>query len=508
MKILSAEQIRQVDAETIANEPISSIDLMERAALTCFRRLIKLIPAAESVTIFCGKGNNGGDGLALARLLIEHGFDCRAIVVHFSEKFSADAELNFNRLKEKFPSRLLEIHGEKELTETSPGIAIDALLGTGTNKAAAGLLAETIRFINERYQQIISIDLPSGLFSDSSSTQNRDIVKAGLVLSFQLPKLAFLLPENKNFVREFEILDIHPDRHAIEKQATASYYLTRPEVAGLLKPRAKFSHKGTYGHALLLAGSKGKSGAALIAAEAVLRSGAGLLTLHSTQQTLDAALQRLPEVMSSADPQADHISEIHQPEAYDAIGIGPGMGLHENSQNVLKKLLHYYQGKLVIDADGLNILSENKTWLSFLPPDTILTPHPKEFERLTEKHSDDVERLNALRQFSVKHRCIVILKDAHSAIAMPDGNLFFNSSGNAGLAKGGSGDALTGVLTGLLARGYSPAQAAIIGVFVHGYAADLCVKKKSKESLLATDLIAALPKAFFKLEKLQGNREH
>ena len=217
---------------------------------------------------------------------------------------------------------------------------------------------------------------------------------------------------------------------------------------------------------------------------------------------LRAALQRLPETMSSTDTHPDHISELHQPENYDAIGIGPGMGQHEDSQNVLKKLLHYYQGKLVIDADGLNILSENKTWLSFLPPDTILTPHPKEFERLTEKHSDDVERLQALRQFSMKHSCIVVLKDAHSAIAMPDGNLFFNSSGNAGLAKGGSGDALTGILTGLLARGYSPAQAAIIGVFVHGYAADLCVKKSSREGLLATDLVTVLPKAFYKLEEL------
>lgn len=504
MKILSTEQIRQVDADTIANEPIASIDLMERAALTCFRRLIKLLRPAEPITVFCGKGNNGGDGLAIARLLIEHGFECQAILIHFSDTFSPDAEVNYTRLKEKYSSRLSEIHSEKELPEQTTGVAIDALLGTGTNKAASGLLADTIRFVNGHYERIISIDLPSGLFADSSSTPNRDIVQAGLVLSFQFPKLAFLLPENKNFVREFEILDIHLDQRAIDKHATTSYYLTRAEVAGLLKPRAKFSHKGSYGHALLLAGSKGKSGAALIAAEAVLRSGAGLLTLHSTKETLRAALQRLPETMSSTDTHPDHISELHQPENYDAIGIGPGMGQHEDSQNVLKKLLHYYQGKLVIDADGLNILSENKTWLSFLPPDTILTPHPKEFERLTEKHSDDVERLQALRQFSMKHSCIVVLKDAHSAIAMPDGNLFFNSSGNAGLAKGGSGDALTGILTGLLARGYSPAQAAIIGVFVHGYAADLCVKKSSKESLLATDLVAMLPKAFFSLEKLTG----
>jgi NAD(P)H-hydrate epimerase len=206
--------------------------------------------------------------------------------------------------------------------------------------------------------------------------------------------------------------------------------------------------------------------------------------------------------MGSADPSENHITEINKPEGFDAIGIGPGIGTGHDTQQVLKKLLHYYSGKLIIDADGLNILSENKTWLSFLPPDTILTPHPGEFERLAGKQDNDFERLAALKQFSIKHNCIVILKGAHSAVAMPDGNVFFNSSGNAGLAKGGSGDGLTGIILGLLARGYNAPQAALVGTFIHGYAADLCTSKKSRECLLISDVIEKLPVAFKKLENL------
>jgi NAD(P)H-hydrate epimerase len=307
------------------------------------------------------------------------------------------------------------------------------------------------------------------------------------------------MPQNQLYVPEFEILDIG----LAEDLAADSNlrYLTIIDIQSLLRKRNKFSHKGTFGHALLLAGSKGKSGAALIAAQACLRSGAGLLTVHSTKDVLASLSVFLPEAMSFEDAHSDVITEIEPPEKFNAIGFGPGVGTHEDTQLVLKKLLNSYSGKLVIDADGLNILAENKTWLSFLPASAVLTPHPREFERLTEKTNDDFERLSILKQFSIRHNCIVVLKGAHTAIAMPDGNLFFNSSGNAGLAKGGSGDALTGMILGLMARGYNAPQAALIGTFVHGYAADLAVKKKSSESLLDTDVIAFLSKAFIRLEK-------
>lgn len=501
MKILSAEQIRAIDAATIQNEPVSSLELMERAAMACFRRLIQLLDAENDIVVFCGMGNNGGDGLAIARLLISHGYRCQAFVLRHAEKFSADAEPNYQQLKEHFPGHVFDVNTADDLPAPKKAVAIDALLGTGLNKPVDGLLAAGIAHMNRYYDQIISIDVPSGLFIDSA-TPNHDLaVHSTLTLTFQLPKLAFLWAGNKKLVPEFEILNIHLDAKEIARHGTHYHYLTQPEVAALLKPRKKFSHKGTYGHGLLLAGGEGTSGAACISAAACLRSGAGLLTVHSTAATLQALMIQLPEAMSIMDPQHDHISELQATDRYDAIAIGPGCGTHEDTQLVLKKLLHYYSGKLVIDADGLNILAENPTWLSFLPPGTLLTPHPKEFERLAGKQSDDAERLHALKQFSMRYNCIVILKDAHTAIAMPDGNVFFNSSGNPGLAKGGSGDALTGILLGLMTRGYTPAQAAIIGTFVHGYAADLCVKRSSMESLLISDAIARLPKAFYKLEQ-------
>lgn len=507
MKILSAEQIKAVDASTVLNEPLISTELMERAAMACFRRLIKLLKPETEIVVFCGTGNNGGDGLAITRLLIEHGFDCRAVVIHFSEKFSSDTEYNYKQLKEKYTAKLTDIYAGEELKAngfTTNTVAIDALLGTGANKAAVGLLKETIDFINSNFKKIISIDVPSGLFIDSTSGEN-SVIRSALTLTFQLPKLAFLVAENQNYVPEFEILNIHLDQEEISKQQTTYFYLTKQEVATLLKPRNKFSHKGTYGHALLMAGSQGKSGAAIISTKGCLKSGAGLLTLHSNKATLEGLMYHLPEAMSIEDPEPGFISTVEKPENYDAIGFGPGTGVHADTQLVLKKILHYYKGKLVIDADGLNVLSENKTWLTFLPGNTILTPHPKEFDRLTEKHTSDFERLKTLKEFSIKYNCITILKGAHSAIAMPDGNLFFNSTGNPGLAKGGSGDGLTGIILGLLTRGYSAPQASIIGTFIHGYAADLCIKKKSMESLLISDVIDMLPKAFRKLEDLSAN---
>lgn len=502
MKILSAAQIREVDAYTIEHEPVKSIDLMERAARACFKRVLRLVEHDTTVFVFCGKGNNGGDGLALARMLCDSGFHCMTVIVNHSEKFSEDAQHNFNRLKEKYASGIIEINAISDFASIpviSGAVAIDALLGTGIHKPAQGLMAEVIQFINSGFKYIISIDVPSGLYTNANSGNNKNIIRASITLTFQCPKLAFLLPQNGEFVQSFEVLDIGLHNTAIAAQKTNHYYITYNSVRPLLKPRKKFSHKGSYGHALLMAGSKGKSGAAIISAKAAMRSGCGLLTVSSNSETIQSLLNHLPEAMSM-ESDAAHIEGIDKPENFDAIAFGPGVGFHEDTQQTLKKILQYYSGNLVIDADGLTILSENKTWLSFLPAETILTPHPKEFEHLCGKQNDDFERLDALKQFSIKHNCIVVLKGAHTAVAMPDGNTFFNSNGNAGLAKAGSGDGLTGIILGLLARGYTPPQAALIGVYMHGLAADLYTKKRSAESMLISDAIELLPKAFKRLE--------
>ncbi|MCE3228073.1 MAG: dehydrogenase [Bacteroidetes bacterium] len=505
MKILSAEQIKAVDEYTIANEPVSSAELMERAAMFCTRRLMRLITDESRVIVVCGKGNNGGDGLVIARLLMDRGFDTTVFIIEHRNDFSADAQINYDSFKSKSPEKIFHISTIDEFKVHFKGddaIVIDAIFGNGLNKPVSGIAAEVIQSMNESFRKIISVDVPSGLFIDNSSIENEAVIRSLVTFTFQFPKLAFLFPENKHYVPEFEIVDIGLHQGGISLQPTNYYYLTKEDLLPLLRKRMKFDHKGTYGHSLLVAGSQGKSGAAIISAKACMRSGAGLLTVHSNKETLNALLNHLPEAMGSEDRDAEKITEI-DPERYTAIAFGPGIGTHEDTQTVLKKLLNYYKGKLVIDADGLNILSENKTWLNFLPPGTILTPHPKEFERLVGESENEFERLKILKQFSLKYNCIVVLKGAHSAVAMPDGNVFFNSSGNPSLAKAGSGDGLTGIILGLLSRGYNAPQAAIIGTYIHGYAADLCLKKMSMESVLISDVINQLPKAFRKLEEMK-----
>jgi ADP-dependent NAD(P)H-hydrate dehydratase / NAD(P)H-hydrate epimerase len=502
MKILSADYIRELDKYTIEHEPVSSVDLMERAATACFRRIVKLVDHQSKVFVVCGKGNNGGDGLVISRLLNEANYSCQTLIIEHADEFSPDAQKNFDRLCKRHSKHVFHIKEssdfDKYRNDKEPTI-IDALFGTGLNRKAEGIAADAIDFMNDKFKAVISIDIPSGLLADSYS-DSRHIVNSTLTLTFQQPKLAFLISDNAKYVPEFEIIDIglHPEGQ--KALSTGNYYLTAEFVSDLLRKRNKFSHKGDYGHALLFAGSLGKSGAAVLAARACMRSGAGLLTVHSTSTTLQALLHHLPEAMGSIDANQDFISETGKLETFDAIGFGPGVGDHNDTATVLKKLIQYYNGRMVIDADGLNILAANKTWLEFLPPDTILTPHPREFARLTGKHNDGFERLEALRRFAMRYNCITVLKGAHSAIAMPDGNITFNSSGNAALAKAGTGDGLTGIILGLLARGYPPPQAAIIGTFIHGFAADQLLRKNSMESLLITDIIEQLPKAFRRLE--------
>lgn len=503
MHILSKEQLKFVDEYTIQHEPITSIYLMERAARACVTNSLKFINDSTEVFVFCGKGNNGGDGLAITRMLIERGCKAKAIVINYTKTFSNDAEENFNKLKQ-FANSIIEINSADDLTQlklSSNVIAIDALFGSGLNKPLSGLTADTVKFINSNFTKIISIDCPSGLYIDIANSKEDVIVQSSLTLTFQFPKLSFLFAQNAKYVPYFDVLDIglHPD--AIKNLQTKYNFTTKYLVKKLITTRNKFSHKGNYGHALIIAGKNNMPGAAILSAKACLKSGAGKLTLHSTEKVTTNLTAKLPEAMLSVDSNPYYISELPPLNTFNAIAIGPGLGTEDETQTVLKKLLNYNNAQLIIDADALNILSENKTWLSFLPPETILSPHPKEFDRLTQSHANDFERLNTATQFAFNNRCILILKGAFSAICFPDGTVYFNSSGNAGMAKGGSGDALTGILCGLLARGYSPAKASIIGVFVHGYAADLSIKKSSMESLLASEIINQLGKAFFKLEK-------
>jgi NAD(P)H-hydrate epimerase len=497
MKIISAQQTREADTFTIKQQAITSTDLMERAANACVKSILHQSEALTEFTVFCGKGNNGGDGLAIARLLASANRKVEVYIVNHTEKESVDFSVNLKRLQEqKFVSvQYINKVGDLKPITNPNHIIIDALLGTGINKAVAGLLADVIAFINELHLFVIAIDAPSGLFCDERPT-HKNIIHANITLTFQRPKFTFLFADFYEYVGNFEILDIGLDEPFIEAQASKYYYTTSYAIDKLLVPRTKFTNKGTYGHALLLAGSKGKIGAAILSAKACLRSGVGLLSVCLPACGYTAMQTALPEAMVLTDTDDDYLTACPDLSTYAAVGMGPGIGREKQTAQALKVLIQQTNVPLVLDADALNMLSENKTWLSFLPSNTILTPHPKEFDRLTYTHTNAFERLQTCKEFALKNNIIVVLKGAHTAVVLPNGQVFFNSTGNAALAKGGSGDVLTGMILALLANGYSEEEAAIMAVYLHGLAADKYIKTYKPESMLASDLIDMLKEVY------------
>ena len=509
MKILPVEKIREADAFTIENEPIDSIDLMERAASKVYEWFMKRCKTKEvSVKIFCGIGNNGGDGLALARMLYSTNIMPQVFVVRYSDKMSADCEMNFERLKEETDVPMYDVFSEDDFPQIYDNdILIDAIFGSGLNRPVEGFTAELIKHINKSNAIKIAIEVPSGLFvsggqqstvnSQQSKTNGQyPILCVDYTLTFQFPKLAFMFPEYDPFVGKWEVLDIKLHKDFIDNVETMNFFATDDVVRPILHKRPKFSHKGTYGHALLVAGSSGKTGAALLSAEACMRTGVGLLTAHLPKDALLPMQTYLPEAMTDIDKLDTHCSEINDILSYTAIGAGPGLGKNEETVTLLKKIIQEATQPLVLDADALNIISDNPTWLSFLPDNTILTPHPKEFERLFGRTNNSYERLELQRKMSVVHNIIIVLKGAHTAITFPNGTCFFNSTGNPGMATAGSGDVLTGIILSLLAQRYTPQEAALLGVYLHGYAGDIAAQELGMEAMLARDITRNIGKSF------------
>lgn len=502
MKIPDIKAARAADAYTIENEPVSSLDLMERAATQIYFWLMKNLKSKEvSIKIFCGKGNNGGDGLALARLLSTQDIFAQVFIAHVSERFSYDCEANYERLKEIPDVPVFGIFSKDDFPKISDSdIVIDALFGSGLSRPLEGLAAELVAHINDNQAIRIAIDIASGLNADniwnfsSKDEVNRavfkdlPIVRADYTVSMQFPKMAFFYPENEPFVGKWEVLDIkiHPDY--VENVETANFYTTADVVKPLIHKRGKYSHKGTYGHALLIAGSTGKTGAALLASEACLRAGVGLLTTHLPVSASLPLQVYFPEAMISLDKSENCFSQVPDLQGFNAIGVGPGLGKAPETVAALKNLIHEIKVPMVIDADALNIISENRTWLAFLPERTIITPHPKEFERLFGKTDNSMQRLELQREMSQRYTIIIVLKGANTAITFPSGRCFFNSTGNPGMATAGSGDVLTGVILSLLAQRYTPEEAALIGVYIHGRAGDIAVTENGMESLIASDI--------------------
>lgn len=503
MYILSAEDIRRWDEYTLQHEPIASIDLMERAASACVQWIRESPYAQNPFHVFCGKGNNGGDGLAIARMLAEDGQQVTVHILEFGHFGTEDFQTNLGRLHQQGK---VDIRFIQDASHFHPfaeeDIIVDALFGTGLNRGLSSVTAELVRHINSADRPVIAIDLPSGLFADRSS-RGETVVEAMHTLSFQCYKLAQLLAENERYSGRVHVLDIGLHTDFPKLFAHRFEWMDANQAARLYQPRNAYAHKGTAGHALLVAGSYGKMGAAILAALGCLRAGAGLLSCHIPSVGMPILQISVPEAMVMTDFNSSYITKLEiETDRYDALGVGPGMGTAQETRQMLRELLDSWRGPLVLDADALNNISMQPAFLSFLPTGTILTPHPKEFERLFGTQPDDFARLEKALEKAKELGIVIILKGHHTLIASPDGRGYFNSSGNPGMATAGSGDLLTGILTGLLAQGYLPLQAALLGVYLHGLAGDLAADVQGEEALLASDMAQQLGNAFKMLKTI------
>lgn len=492
MKILSAELIKKWDQYTIGKQGISSLDLMEKAS----NKIVNWIcenPVAEkfSFAIFCGKGNNGGDGLAIARLLKARNCNVNTFLVQ-ADSYSLDCKQNQLRLKNDF--NIIESKEDFPLLDDNT-IVIDALFGIGINDQLSGINKELVDFINTQNKVVISIDVPSGLYIDTSTPKENSVIEADYTLTFEVPKLAFLVPENAYYVGQFEILNIDLDTTF---DTESNYFYTEySSILPLFKQRKKFAHKGNFGHALLIAGSLGKMGAAQLCSHSALRVGTGLVTVHAPKQGLSILQTNIPEAMVSVDKSEEHLTEIPELDNYTAIGVGPGLGQYTDSELALENLILETTVPLIVDADAINLLANNKYVIQRVPKNSIYTPHLKEFERLVGNCLNSFERLEKAQEFCMYYKVFMVLKGAYSAIITPKGEIHFNSTGNSGMATAGSGDVLTGIITGLVAQGYSSFEASLLGVYIHGFAGDQAANELGEECLLASDIIKHLS-SFFK----------
>lgn len=503
-KIFTTGQVKELDRYTVENEPVTSFDLVERAASRFVHEFMRHYSRQMRVVVFAGQGNNGADALAIARLLAEESFTVETYLFNPAGQLSPECRQNRERLLENPSVSFTEVTSDFEPPELSAAdVVIDGLFGTGLTRPLTGGFAAVVDYINQSGTRVVSVDIPSGLFGeDNCENDPAAIVKAEATITFCFPKLSFLLPENACYVGRWKVVDIGLHPGAVENTAATCFLAGEEDAAALVRPRASFSHKGTYGHALLIAGSRGKAGAAVLAARSCLRSGAGLLTVHTPQRGEPTLQVAVPEAMLSLDQHSNHFSIAPETAPYTAIGIGPGLGQNLETVHAFEQLLLHTAGKpMVIDADALNILSVNPEFYEKIPAGSILTPHPGEFDRLAgESFRTAYARLEKARAFAAEKNLLVVLKGHHTAVCFPSGEVCFNSSGNPGMATAGSGDVLTGILLGLLAQGYSAHEAALLGVYLHGAAGDIAAASSSEESLIAGDITENLGQAYRRLK--------
>ena len=499
MFIFRADQIKALDAYTIQNEPIASIELMERAVREFIIQLEVSIlfrcDCQQCFAVIAGPGNNGGDALGIARHLMKSNYKVHTWLYQCGHRLSPDCTTNKERLEELGKDLLTIVDDTFTLPDiTEDAIIIDGLFGNGLNRPLQNEYAEVVKFINKLPNEVIAIDIPSGLMPENNAGNIKEhVIRANKTFSFQYPKLSFFFQENAPFIGNWNTMDIglinSPD------VISDMFYMQDEDVYPKLMRRSKFAHKGTAGHALIVAGKPGMAGAALLAGKACMRAGAGKLTISTQEENRIIIQLGIPEAILNLKPIMESLS-TGMLNIFKALAVGPGIGTSTEAVKQLDYLLSNYNCPMVIDADAINILAANRFLLDKIPSFSILTPHKLELKRIIGETNDDYEELMTVKAFSKKHQLIVVIKGAYSKIVFPDGAVYVNSTGNPGMATAGSGDVLTGIISGLLAQGYSPYNATILGVFLHGKAGDLAAQNLCQESLIASDIIRFLPDAF------------
>ena len=504
MKFFHTSTIKKLDAYTIEHEPIASIDLMERAARVLTGAILERYAGCR-FAVFSGPGNNGGDGLAVARMLAVAGCAVQVWLIDPKDRLSTDCAVNFLRLRESGVEVLLVQDTFSMPSLGKDVVIVDALFGSGLNKPVReGIFAHVINGINTSGCRVVAVDMPSGLMGEENHPLCGAVVNADVTLTLQFPKLSLLMPENGQFTGDMEILDIALSQEGITNTPSHLFFTDEKDIKSLLRPRARHAHKGDFGRALLVAGSRGMAGASVLASRASLRSGVGLLTVHVPACNNVIVQSCVPEAMTSIDSNECCFSDDVDVSRYNAVAVGPGLGQGKESEAALLRLISNCTAPMVLDADALNILSRNKEWLHRLPAGSVLTPHPGEFERLFDKAPCRYQAIESVRAVARDCGIVIVLKGAYTTIVAPDGNLYFNSTGNPGMATGGSGDVLTGILLALLAQGYDSTHAARIAVYLHGLAGDMATADKGQTALVAGDIVDYMPSAWRLLERKEG----
>ncbi|SCX95794.1 NAD(P)H-hydrate epimerase [Nonlabens sp. Hel1_33_55] len=507
MKILTAAQLADADKATLKSQNISSADLMERVSMIVFNKIHERLNGAPvPIKIFCGIGNNGGDGLAVARHMIQHGYHVKVYVTNCSKKRSKEFLINYDLIKDVTKDWPTLLDCEDDIPKIGPkDIVIDAIFGIGLNRPVEGWMAALFERINESQAFTVSIDMPSGLFSDSAQPKDSAVIQADHTFTFNNSKLSFFLKDTGNYTGSFEVLNIGLDPEFIHNAAPAAMLITSEAAQNIYRPRKKFTHKGDYGHVLVAAGSKGKMGAAVLAATAAINSGAGKVTAYIPASGNQILQSSIPEVMTITDAGTDHLADFQLELKEYTLCIGPGLGTDEEVVSAFAKAIKQQSAPILIDADGINILSSNKKLFESLPPKSVLTPHDGELERLLGPWSSSMERLEKAQKFSKKHDVIFVLKGAHS-IAVYHDNIYINDSGNPGMATAGSGDVLSGIISAFMAQKYDPLMAAVFGTYIHGAAADVASQTYAHEGLRASiisNFVGAAILQLFRQEKPQ-----